>query len=256
MSYLIREGMRPITEGFAEAWRDYVHSPVINPNDKPLKGSGVTREQFHEALDALGIEGAEGLGEFLGLSTRQARNIMNNPENILGKHLLKLRRRYMKIEGPLRVSYKDAEQVSGAYPQDEDYKADADAAGMALLDFTTRCSALSADSRRLDSAARIGSELRVRALIEGYLELSEEDRAALMRVLCAMLATGGSARGELVARLVRRYDCSENPFTAADTLALMVSGDEADKWLYPYEDEFLSASNVILDEYSGSDQSA
>lgn len=253
MSYLIREGMRPITEGFADTWRDYTHSPSVKPNDKPLKGSGVTREQFHEVLDALGIEGAEGLGEFLGLSTRQARNIMNNPENILGKHFLKLRNRYVEILKPMYGSFRISAQVATAYPQDEDYKADAVAAGEALRDFRKRCRALFASQKPLESAVRIGSELKLRALIEGYLELSEEDRAALMRVLCAMLATGGSARGERVARLVRKYDCSENPFTAADTLALMVSGDEADKWLYPYEDEFLSASNVILDEYAGGD---
>lgn len=254
MSYLIREGMRPITEGFADAWRDYTHSPGVKPNDKPLKGSGVTREQFREALDALGIEEAEGLGEFLGLSTRQARNIINNPDNILGKHLLKLRNRYVEILKPMYGSFRISTQVATAYPQDEDYRADADAAERALRDFRKGCIALFASRKPLESAVRIGSELKLRALIEGFLELSEGDRAALMRVLRAMLSAGGSVRGKMVARLMSEYE--HNPFTAAETLALMVSGEEADKWLYPYEDELLSASGVILDEYTGIDHSA
>lgn len=54
MSYLIREGMRPITEGSADTWRE-CSGHGYSPNDKPLKGAGVTPEQFVSALDAIGV---------------------------------------------------------------------------------------------------------------------------------------------------------------------------------------------------------
>lgn len=73
-THLVREGMRPLTQGFADAYRAWLDNwTKRNKRFNPL-GKVVTPEQFAEALDALGIERegrAESLGEVLGISGRQ-----------------------------------------------------------------------------------------------------------------------------------------------------------------------------------------
>ena len=241
--------MRPITEGFAEAWREYSeHRP--GSKDKPLKGMGVTPEQFADAMGALGISGARELSELLGQSERNARYILNDPcGKLLESHMSAIRRRYREKIGPLVDAERDSEEIARACPWDAEYQEEAVAAQRRLGEFAIRCAPLGLDGRTEEFERAARKELTARALVEGFRELSQDDRAALMRVLSSMLAAGGSGRGRSISRAIERE--RGGAIGAPTDLALIISGEVADEWVWPYDGDGFDAYSVILDEYVG-----
>lgn len=249
MSYLIRDGMRPITEGFAEAWREYSeHRP--GPKDKPLKGTGVTPEQFADAMGALGISGARELSELLGQSERNARYILNDPcGKLLESHMSVIRRRYREKIGALADAERDAEGVARACPWDAEYQEDAVAAQRKLGEFAIRCAPLGLDGRTEEFERAARKELTARALVEGFRELSQDDRDVLVRVLSSMLAAGGSGRGRSISRVLEK--AQDGAIGAPNDLAFIIGNEVADEWVWPYDCDEFDAYSVILDEYVG-----
>lgn len=246
-SYLVRKGMRPVTQGFADAYRAWLDSRTKqNKRFKPL-GKDVTPEQFAEALDALGIdrEGrAESLGEVLGISSRQARNILSDPSKLTEERQKKLM---------ARASFELQSTLGEAHQIDElcEHGATAELLSercelQAKMDaIESAAELLGANHLRIRAEERARAEFVGRATIEAMHTMDARDRATLFRVMMGILDSykGNSERdrrARQIADALRK--------TAYGTRATL--GDLADLIAYDYDGylEHLDSEEQRLEE--------
>lgn len=251
MSYLIRDGMHPITEGFAEAWREYSDSEI---KAKPLDGYGVTEDEFKQALDALGLSDAKALGELWGVGPDRARQIRRRPWTILPHQLEALRCAYVNRARELYHDLKTFEDLEEQIPGS--YAEEAEGANSELKALLKACQPLFADenfkSDYFTSAVR--REFEARALVEGYNTLSAEDKRVLLRTLEGLLLSGGGLRNRFIALQLAK---TSRLILFAGDLVEMIASDELDQYLSSTDENTRhEVERGVIDEYAGGDQSA
>lgn len=245
-THLVREGMRPLTQGFADAYRawsanDQEHSPrYFHPLDKRT-----TPEQFAEALKAIGIRpenrqrtAREALGRALGVSAEMAGQILKDPANKLNEEaqgkLVEIANR--KVE-EARDRLRNADRELWEIEDNEGDTAEAERLVVTLekelfgLDSAAALLGMNWRESQAQNAAR--EEFPIRALVEGYLVLTDKDRTALLRMLMGLLDTyhhgyfawGGDyrnprefhprrrIRANFIASLLHKTDCGAHAFT-------------------------------------------
>ena len=276
-SYLVRKGMRPVTQGFADAYRAWLDNwTKRNKRFNPL-GKDVTPEQFAEALDALGIdrEGrAESLGEVLGISGRQARNILNDPSKLTEERQKKLMAR---ASFELQSALGEAHQIDdlcehGATAELLSERCELQAKMDAI---ESAAELLGANHLRIRAEERARAEFVGRATIEAMHTMDAHDRATLFRVMMGMLDSykGNSERdrrARQIADALRKtaYGTRATLGDLADLIAYDHDGyleylDRVDQqleeqswdeyWPFSYGEADSSIETTVLSEYLGLD---
>lgn len=253
-THLIRKGMRPVTQGFAEAYRAWLDS--WNKRDKrfnPL-GKDVTPEQFAEALDALGIdrEGrAESLGEVLGISGRQARNILSDPSKLTEKRQRTLLRHasgiFAETFGERCAAQDSLEEAKQCGEDIGRAQAWLDSCNEKLEAIESAAELLGSDYLRTRAQERARAEFVGRATIEAMHTMEARDRATLFRVMMGML---DSYKGESERDRRARQIADALRKTAYGTRATL--GDLADLIAYDHDGylEYLDRVDQQLEEQS------
>ena len=254
-THLVREGMRPLTQGFADAYRAWFESwSKREKKFKPL-GKDVTPEQFAEALDALGIERegrAEELGDVLGITDRQARNILSDPSKLTKERQRLLLRHASRAFAEAFGDYAAAQQML-EYDEmlggdTKDNQAWVDESNKTLEAIESAAELLGSDHLRTRAQERARAEFVGRATIEAMHTMDARDRATLFRVMMGMLDSykGNSERdrrARQIADALRK--------TAYGTRATL--GDLADLIAYDYDGylDHLERVEQQLDEETG-----
>lgn len=255
-SYLVRKGMRPVTQGFADAYRAWLDNwTKRNKRFNPL-GKDVTPEQFAEALDALGIdrEGrAESLGEVLGISGRQARNILSDPSKLTEKRQRTLLRHasgiFAETFGGRCAAQDSLEEAKQCGEDIGRAQAWLDSCDEKLEAIESAAELLGSDHLRTRAQERARAEFVGRATIEAMHTMEARDRATLFRVMMGMLDSykGNSERdrrARQIADALRK--------TAYGTRATL--GDLADLIACDYDGylDYLEREEQQLEEQTGS----
>lgn len=269
MTLLKREGMRPITEGFAAAYRAYRDGSGDKRGYKPLDPSVPVR-RFRWALGVIGIHDAKGLAEALGKSEATGRNVWKHPhERYTAEHASSLLRRADECERAVKEAIKcggelDAntahwiEDACNQLRMEPLYQLPRTAEGRLLAGtnelFSTVRVHLGFDRirRRLWQAAE--EEFAARFLVESYRELSPEGRSTLLSTAYALAASDLTSESGVG---LRQNDRSRA--LAADTLAArakLLTGDHPDPsdlciLISPEEFKRLDQMCDVLDEYTG-----
>ncbi|OUO31891.1 hypothetical protein [Olsenella sp. An293] len=254
-THLVREGMRPLTQGFADAYRAWLDNwTKRNKRFNPL-GKDVTPEQFAEVLDALGIERegrAESLGEVLGISSRQARNILSDPsvlteerQRILLRHAS---RAFAESFGEFSCAKQALDEDERCGVDTSDSQAWVDCCDERLKAIESAAELLGCDHLRTRAQERARAEFVGRATIEAMHTMDARDRATLFRVMMGMLDSyKGSSERDRRARQIA--DALRK--TAYGTHATL--GDLADLIAYDYDGylDHLERVEQQLDEETG-----
>lgn len=246
-SYLVRKGMRPVTQGFADAYRAWLDNwTKRNKRFNPL-GKDVTPEQFAEALDALGIERegrTQALCEILGIGDRQVRNILSDPSKLTEERQKKLMAR---ASFELQSALGEAHQIDdlcehGATAELLSERCELQAKMDAI---ESAAELLGANHLRIRAEERARAEFVGRATIEAMHTMDARDRATLFRVMMGMLDSykGNSERdrrARQIADALRK--------TAYGTRATL--GDLADLIAYDYDGylDHLEREEQLLEE--------
>lgn len=159
MTYLRNEGARVITPEFAAAYKHHKKKEAGNlTKQRPL--SGVAPEKYHEALKALGIESQTDMVKLLDIAKDTAAKAYKDPSSvtpyIYGK-LVDLR------ESIFRALL------------------DNDSSDIATFNEVTAMFIASTDDMELYEGAR--AELLNRCLVDGFKELSDQHKQALLGLL-------------------------------------------------------------------------
>lgn len=254
-SYLVRKGMRPVTQGFADAYRAWLDNwTKRNKRFNPL-GKDVTPEQFAEALDALGIERegrTQALCEILGIGDRQVRNILSDPSKLTEKRQRTLLRHasgiFAETFGERCAAQDSLEEAKQCGEDIGRAQAWLDSCNEKLEAIESAAELLGGDHLRTRAQERARAEFVGRATIEAMHTMDARDRATLFRVMMGMLDSyKGSSERDVRARQIA--DALRK--TAYGTHATL--GDLADLIAYDYDGylDYLEGVEQQLDEQTG-----
>lgn len=179
---LKRPNMAPLTEKFAEAYKKWSAEAWHGLDaDRGARTIGL-----REALEELGIKPTgKGLGQFLGISEREAQKILSGSRQFTARQLEAIQNRIDAEYAERMQFYSDMcnlDEQCGGYEEnvreaEKSLERLDDAEGALLGNSHT------AEMRR---AARL--EVQVRTLVEGALVLPDGDRRILLGVLDGLMA--------------------------------------------------------------------
>lgn len=188
MARLKRDGLAPLTDGFAERYR------FNEAEERHPIAESVTPEEFKEMLEPLGITSAKGLAGAIGVSPQWAREILRNPQKLTTEQ----RNRLQSVSEPLFSELYDeewsAESDALFDPDNESEHAErADSAHAERVKLFEKFEVPTTITRGMrDKIRTIRNEYQARALMEGFRLLDAGERASLLGALCGLLHVSGS----------------------------------------------------------------
>lgn len=169
MTYLRNEGARVITPEFAAAYKHHIKKEAGNlTKQRPL--SGVAPEEYHEALKALGIESQTDMVKLLDIAKDTAAKAYKDPSSITPYIYGKL----VDLRGSIFCALLDD-----------------DSSDIATFNEVTAMFIAPTDDMELCEGAR--AELLNRCLVDGFKELSDQHKQALLGLLAEWLKLDGGS---------------------------------------------------------------
>ena len=212
---LKRKSMRALSDNFIQmevarekqnkAWT----SGKIGQRNKPLEKRNLSKEEFQNALRAIGIGNAKQLAAALGPDGpkyEQGLNIWSDPSKMVFAHAKKLsdiaKQKLDDAKAQLEAAEKEllkeaerAEIVCNSSTKDSTIsesviEANEKRAAAAQQEFKVRraCEVLRIDWQFIDDNPFVREEYQLRVLVEGFSLLDHRDRLALLNTLDALLS--------------------------------------------------------------------
>lgn len=237
MARLKRDGLAPLTDGFAERYRfkeDEERHPIAED---------ITPEELKEMLESIGITGANDFASAIGVSPQWAREILRNPQKLTAEQCDRLRSVSDSRFNELFNEEWDA-QSDALFDSDNDseHAEQADLAHAERVKLIEKFEAPTTITQGMrDKNKAIRNEYQARALMEGFRLLDAGGRAALLGALCGLLHMSGGNGACAMAKSIEATGCGAGAVDESD-LANLVSvetiGGDAE-------------ARSVLEEYAG-----